>query len=461
MVQARREKVFAPMLPIAATTSGQLHAEDLLLKVLIELIVIIVAARLFAIVFRWFRQPAVVGEIAAGLILGPSCFGYFFPATSAWIFDPALADIFGVLSQVGLILLLFLVGLEFDFRHLRSNGRAALTIALVGIALPLMLGMGWALITHSFLESNASLPVPRLGFVLFMGVAMSVTAIPVLGRVMMELNITRTRLGAVTISAAAVDDACGWILLATISSIVRAEFDLWVSVRMILETVGFAAIMFWGVRPPMKAFIRTALRHDNGDLSPTSLAVVLVVMFLAAIATSTIGIFAIFGAFVLGTVLSDEIEFREVFARHMRDFLTVFFLPIFFTYTGLRTNLGSLNAPLLWLLFAGVLACAVAGKLGGCWIAARAGGFPSRDAACIGALMNTRGLMGLVVINVGRDLGVIPDSVYCMLTLTALVTTVMTMPLVLHFMRGTELEPFIRESRFQVGHDAPKNNTRG
>ncbi len=219
---------------------------------------------------------------------------------------------------------------------------------------------------------------------------------------------------------------------------------------MIAATGAFTALMLLVVRPLMRAYVRWALRRDGGDLSPTSLAVVLVVMFLAALATSKIGIFAIFGAFLLGTVLSDEIEFREVFARHMRDFLTVFFLPIFFTYTGLRTNIGALDTAMHWALLLGVLTCAVAGKLGGCWVAAWAGGFPPHDAACIGALLNARGLMGLVVANVGRDLGVIPDSVFCMLTLMALATTVMTTPLVLHFMRSTELEPFIRQSAFGV-----------
>jgi Kef-type K+ transport system membrane component KefB len=424
----------------------------LLLKVLLQLIVIIVAARVFAAIFRKFRQPAVVGEIAAGLILGPSCFGYFFPEVSRAVFDPSLAETFGVLSQLGLILLLFIVGLEFDFSHLRWHGRSALAIALSGIAVPLLLGMGLAVFAHGYLEpSHLGAPVPRLGFILFMGVAISVTAIPVLGRIMMELNITRTQLGAVTISAAAVDDACGWILLATISSIVRAQFSLWASLRMIAATLAFTALMLLGVRPLMKAYVRWALRRDGGDLSPASLAVVLVVMFLAALATSKIGIFAIFGAFLLGTVLSDETDFREVFGRHVRDFLTVFFLPIFFTYTGLRTNIGTLNTSAHWILLLGVLTCAVAGKLGGCWVAARAGGFPPRDSACIGALMNARGLMGLVVTNVGRDLGVIPDSVFCMLAIMSLATTVMTTPLLLNFIRHTEIEPFIRQSGFQRG----------
>jgi Kef-type K+ transport system membrane component KefB len=434
----------------ATESVGAYKTEELLLKALVEIIVIIAAARLFAAVFRRLRQPAVVGEIAAGLFLGPSCFGYFFPQVSRTVFDPELAKTFAVLSEVGLVLLLFVVGLEFDFSHLRGNARSVTVIALTGIAVPLVLGLGLAAIAYGHIEPSANgQPVPHLGFILFLGVAMSVTAIPVLGRVMIELNITRTRLGAVTISAAAVDDTCGWIMLATISSVVRAGFDPWLSVRMIAATLAFVAVMLAVVRPLIKGYLRWTLLRNQGDLSPAALTVVLVAMFLSGLATSKIGIFAIFGVFLLGTALSDEAEFREVFGRHIRDFLTVFFLPIYFTYTGLRTNIVALDTAAHWLLFAGVLACAVLGKLGGCWLAARAGGFPRRDAACIGILMNTRGLMGLVVANVGRDLGVIPDSVFCMLTLMALATTLMTTPLVVRFARSTELEAHIRVSGFQ------------
>ena len=417
-----------------AASVGAYKAEDLLLKALVEIIVIIAAARLVAAVFRRLRQPAVVGEIAAGLVLGPSCFGYFCPHLSSTVFDPGLAETFSVLSEVGLVLLLFVVGLEFDFSHLRGNTRSVMAIALTGIAVPLLLGLGLAALAYGHLEPHSGgQPVPRLGFILFLGVAMSVTAISVLGRVMIELNITRTRLGAVTISAAAVNDTSGWIMLATISSIVRAGFDPWLSLRMITATLAFVAVMLAIVRPLMKGYLRWTLHRHQGDLSPAALTIVLVAMFLSGLATSKIGIFAIFGAFLLGTALSDEAEFREAFARHIRDFLNVFFLPIYFTYTGLRTNIGALTTSAHWLLFAGVIVFAVAGKLVGCWLAARAGRFPPRDAACIGILMNTRGLMGLVVANVGRDLGVIPNSVFAMLTLMALITTLMTTPLLLRF----------------------------
>ena len=302
--------------------AGGLKTEQLLFTVLIQLLLIVAAARVFATVFRWFRQPVVVGEIAAGIFLGPSCFGYFFPETSRMIFDPSVSDVFGVLSQLGLILLLFVVGLEFDFSHLRFQSRAAATISLTGIALPFVLGFCLASAMYPFLEDiPADRPIPVGGFALFMGIAMSITAIPILGRLMMELNITRTKIGVVTISAAAVDDACGWILLATVSSMVQAQYDIWLTVRMVAATLVFFAVAIFVIRPVLKRLVRRALAAGHGELGMNTLAVVYGTLFVCALATNLIGIFAIFGAFTLGTVLSDEHEFRDVMRRHLRDLL--------------------------------------------------------------------------------------------------------------------------------------------
>ncbi len=450
--------------PTAVTpliAAGGPKTEAVLFTVLVQLMVIILAARLFAALARRVKQPGVVGEIAAGLVLGPSCFGYFFPDLSLRLFDPAVSDIFGVLGQLGLVLMMFVVGLEFDTSHLRVHGRAAAGVSLTGIALPFALGAGLAHLVYPYLEPNhAGQPVPELGFLLFMGVAMAITAIPVLGRIMIELGIIRTRIGALTISAAAVDDASGWILLATIASIVRAEFQFWHTVAMIAETLGFFLAMVVVVRPPLKRFLRSAIERGQGDLGPSSLSVVYAAVFLSALATNLIGIFAIFGAFMLGTVLSDEPQLREIMGRHLRNFLTVIFLPIFFTYTGLRTDVGTLHTAWHWLAFLAVLACAVGGKLGGCGLAAWLGGQSPREAFCIGAMMNTRGLMELVVINLGRDLGVVPDSVFCMLVFMALATTVMTTPLLLWAMKGTELEPHVARSGFLSGSAGRDENGR-
>lgn len=453
--------MFASLLAAADTDAGlqalrRVSVEEVLLPILVQLVVIIVAARVCAVVFRRLGQPSVIGEIAAGIVLGPSVLGYFFPGLFQAIFRPTVADLppelsdvvmrwsFTTLSQLGLIFLLFLVGLEFDFSHLRWHGRTALTISAAGIVLPFALGLALAQI----IGPRTALGTEPLGFALFMGTAMSITAIPVLGRMMVELNITRTRLGAITITAAAVDDATGWILLASVAALVRAEFDPARTALMVVETVGFALALVFVGRPLLRLWVRRVLRPGDGELSVNALAILLVVLFLCAIATSLIGIFAVFGAFYLGAVLSDQQEFRAAVTRRLRDIVTAFFLPIFFTYTGLRTNIGTLDSSELWLLGALVCAAAVVGKLGGCGGAAWLSGLSPREAGCIGALMNTRGLMELIVINVGKDLGVIPDSVYCMLVLMALLTNVMTTPILLRLMRGTELEEHILRSGF-------------
>lgn len=434
------------------------NIEHRLLVILIQLIVIILVARLFAKLFRKLKQPAAVGEIAAGIILGPSVFGWLFPQLSAMIFLPESTPlghdaglVLRVLSQLGLIFLLFLMGLEFDFSHLRTNIAGAVGVSISGIVTPLILGIALAHFIYPYFGNS----IDENGFRLFMGTAMSITALPMLARMMREWNITRTRLGAITITAAAVDDAAGWILLGTVTALVRASFHPTDTVLIILETVGFALFMVYIARPLLRRWVRFTLVKNHGELSLNALAVVLVVLFVSSVTTSWIGIFAIFGAFIFGAILSEEEEFRVLISRLLNNFVTVFFLPIFFTYTGLRTNVGLLHTPFLWLLAGAILLVAIAGKFGGCSIAAYLGGFSRAEALCIGAMMNTRALMELIVINVGYELGVIPQSVFSMLVLMALLTTIMTTPLLFLFHKGTELEPYLQkwfypEKRTQV-----------
>lgn len=436
--------------------------EEVLLPILVQLVVILLAARLCAIVCRRLGQPSVVGEILAGLLLGPSVLGHlpfihdlFHPAIAG--VAPELSEqvfhwIFAMLSQLGLIFLLFLVGLECDFSHLRGQVRSALSISIVGVALPFALGvsLAWLLLAEPSLGTHPSAtgPTPTLGFVLFLGTALSITALPVLGRILLELDLLRTRAGALAISGAAVDDAMGWILLASVAAVVRSQFQLSHMLLMAGETILFALLMLFIVRP----IVRRALRGWAAkDMQATFLAIVLCAAFLCSAITNLIGIFAIFGAFFLGAILSGQSELREAVAGKMRDFITAFFLPIFFTYTGLRTNVGSLDSLALWLLCGVVIAAATIGKVAGCSLAAWANGFSPRESACVGVLMNTRGLMELIVVNVGYDLRVIPPSVYCMLVLMALVTTLMTTPLLLLLSRGTPIEEHLRRTSWLRG----------
>ncbi len=446
----------------AATALKGLHVESVLLPLLWQIGLIILAARVFASLFRWMGQPGTVGEIAAGLLIGPSVLGKLAPDLFQSIFHPAMEGvplavsdqlfrwILTSFSQFGLILLLFLIGMEFDFKHLKVSGKSAIAVSVTGVLLPFGLGV----LVAAILYPHVGQGIDQLGFTLFLGTAMSITAIPILGRIMMELGITRSKIGALTISAAAVDDALGWILLATVAALVKSKLSGGAGVNwsqtaiMLAETVAFALGMVYLVRPLLRKWVARAMRNEQRELSLNNMAILLAIMFACSIVTNLIGIFAIFGAFVLGAILSEEHEFREAVNRKFKDFVTAFFLPIFFAYTGSRTDIGTLGTPLLWGLCGLVSLAAIIGKFGGCGMAAWLTGSSPRDSACIGVMMNARALMELVVINVGKDMGVIPDSVYCMLVIMALVTTVMTTPILLRTMRGTELQPLIEASGF-------------
>ncbi len=399
--------------------------QDLLLQVLLQIVVIMVAARLGAWAMGQLGQPQVVGEIVAGLVLGPSVLGKLFPGSVGVLFSDDTSMIFRVLSELGLILLMFLIGLEFDFSHLRHVGKAAVNIAAAGIVVPLCLGAGLAV----WLHPQVAPQVDRLSFVLIVSVALSITAIPILGRMMLELNIHRTPLGTLTITAAAIDDALGWMMLAAVSAMIHGGFELWAVSKMVLWTLAFVLGCWWLARPLLIRGLGKLLDAGGGDLSLVGLSAVLVSVFLAAAATNRIGIFAIFGPFILGAVLSDQHALRIAVSQRLRDIVYALFLPIFFTYTGLQTDIGMLGSVYLCWLCALLILVAVLGKVLGCGLAGRLSGLNWRDAACVAVMMNTRALMGLIVINVGRELGVIPDSVFCMLVIMALFTTLITTPL--------------------------------
>jgi len=444
----------------AASQLKSLDTESLLLPILTQLIVIIAAARTFGSLARRIGQPSVIGEIIAGLLLGPSLFGWLFPDQFAIVFRPDLGierpigdallpKIFTVIAQLGLIFLLFLVGLEFEGGHVRAHGRAAVLISIAGIAVPFVLGAALAQWIHPHLEAHpVTGPVPLLGLTLFLGVALSITAMPVLGRIMMELNVTRTRLGAITITAAAVDDAIGWILLATIAAVVKSKFDPMATLRMAGLTVAFVLFMLCVARPLLVRYFARSMRKSDGKLNVNALAVLFVALFLSAVMTNLIGIFAVFGAFLLGAILSDQEELRTAAAAKLHDVVTGFFVPVFFTYTGLRTDITSLHGGTVWLICAAVIVAAVAGKLVGCGLAAKVSGFTWKEAGIIGAMMNARGLMALIAINLGYELGVVPRSLFAVLVLMALATTMLTTPLLLRLRHGTEIEGPIARSGF-------------
>jgi Kef-type K+ transport system membrane component KefB len=409
--------------------------ESALFRVIVQLVVIIAAARLSGNLFRRIGQPAVCGEIAAGLVLGPSLFGKLFPALFHSVFDPGVAPLFNILSQLGLILTMFLIGLEFDFGHLPDNRGTAASVSIAGIVLPFGLGFLLGKVMHDQLALSGS----WIYFSLFMATAMSITAIPVLGRIMIELNITRTRIGSLTIAAAAMNDAIGWTILALITAIVSSTFDPVKLATMCGSVIAFCLIMAFVVRPLVARWGAWTLKNNEGDLSLNALAVLLILVLISAAVTNWIGILSLFGAFATGAIFYDQKELREAIHRRLNDFVTVFFLPIFFTYSGLRTDAGSMSGGKLWMFCGFVLLAAIIGKFGGCTAAALLNGVPRREASIIGVMMNARGLTELIVVNAGYELGILPKSVFFMLVLMAVATTYMTTPVLRRLFRGSEV----------------------
>jgi Kef-type K+ transport system membrane component KefB len=403
-----------------------MHTDALLAHLLVQLAVIVAFARLGGIAAKRLGQPVVCGEIAAGLILGPSVLGNFLPGVSAEIFSKDTAQAFTALSELELVLLLFLIGIDFDFQHLKAHKGKPFVVSAVGITVPFALGLGVAQVIHSEVAPS---DIDKLTFALFIALTLSITALPILGRILIEFGLNRAPLGVLTITSAAVDDAIGWILLALVTSIATTGADWGKVGLMMVETIGYAVFIFVIARPMLKRWARSAVRRGDGVLALNDLAVLLVLLLCSGLITHEIGIFAIFGAFMLGAVFHDETEFRQAVLMKLNDFVTVFFLPIFFTYTGLRTDIGSMSGALLWAMCGLVVAAGIAGKLGGCTLAARATGLPWRDSYMVGVLMNARALMALIVINVGLTVGILSSTAFFMLVMMAVITTFMTAPL--------------------------------
>ncbi|MHB1229219.1 MAG: cation:proton antiporter [Halothiobacillus sp.] len=403
------------------------HAtEALVFFTLLQLTVIILAARVAGAAAARVGQAVVVGEIVVGIVLGPSFFGALFPGAFNFVFHSSLPEPMLVLSQIGLVLLMFQIGLEFDFTHLgqRQNRRAVFWIALASLLLPFVLGLAAGVMSAPILSPDAN----PLGSALFVATAMSITALPILGRIMMEFEMTRTPLGVITISAAAINDVIGWLLLALVSMLTVSQFDGMSFALKVLWVLGFFLLSWFVIRPVMRGLIH---RFDTGSghLSHNLLGIVLAAIFLSAMTTYHLGIFAIFGGFLMGVLLHAEQPFVRAWKRQVGPFVWVFFLPIFFTYTGLRTDIGSLNSPTAWLWCSVIILLATVGKFGGAYVATRFTGLSHAQGKVVGIMMNTRALMELIIINVGYDLGAISQQMFTILVIMAIVTTVVTSPL--------------------------------
>lgn len=412
----------------AATSIGQFqdtmshNVTHPLAILLLQIITIIIAARVFGFLCKKIGQPSVIGEIAAGIILGPSLVGMFCPEFSAFLFPPASLGNLQFLSQIGLILFMFIVGMELDLKVLKNQANEAVVISHASIIFPFSLGIGLAYFIY---ENFAGEGVKFLSFSLFIGISMSVTAFPVLARIVQERGLAKTRLGTVAITCAAADDITAWCILAAVIAIVKAG-NIGSSFFTILLAVVYVFIMLKVVQPFLKRL--GDIYSSKEGLSKPVVGVFFIMLLLSAYATEVIGIHALFGAFMAGVIMPDNMRFRTLFIEKVEDVAQVLLLPLFFVFTGLRTQIGLLNEPYLWQICGLVILVAVVGKFLGSALAARFVGENWRDSLTIGALMNTRGLMELVVLNIGYDLGVLTPEVFAMMVIMALVTTVMTGP---------------------------------
>ena len=403
--------------------------ENEVLLLLVQVALILGLSRVMGMLFARMRQPQVVGEMIAGIMLGPSVLGAIHHgAAQRLLFPEHSINLLNILSQLGVIFFLFLVGLEFDFDLVRNRGRATILTALSSIIVPFVLGLAVSLFLY---RRGLFGSAPRLPAALFIGAAMSVTAFPVLARILTERNLQRTKLGAAAIAAAAINDVAAWVILAFVVAIAHSAAGQAGGHGGALRTVAlsafYAAVMFLGVRPFLR---RLQLIYDRqGRLSQNVVSVVFLLILISSWATERIGIHAMFGAFLLGVVMPKGTQFVRHITEKLEDFTVVFLLPIFFAFTGLKTSIGLLNEPSLWLYTVLIVATACLGKFGGAAAVARLTGSSRRESSAIGILMNTRGLVELVILTVGLQFGVINDKVFAMMVIMALVTTFMTTPL--------------------------------
>lgn len=389
---------------------------------LAQIITIVVVARILGWIFKKIGQPTVIGEIIAGILLGPSLVGSLLPGFSDALFPDSSLGNLQFLSQFGLILFMFMVGMELDLKTLKNKAREAVLISHASIIIPFALGM---ILAYYIYENFAPSNVQFLSFALFIGIAMSITAFPVLARIVHERGIHKTRLGAIVITCAAVDDITAWSLLAAVIAIVKAGTFV-SSLYTIVIAVLYVFLMIKVVRPFLKRVGELYPSRQNMDKQVV--AIYFLVLILSSFATEVIGIHALFGAFMAGTIMPEERKIRNIFIEKVEDIALVLLLPLFFVFTGLRTEIGLINDPSLWKITGLIILVAVTGKFAGSALAAKFVGQNWRNSLSIGALMNTRGLMELVVLNIGYDLGVLSPEIFSMMVIMALVTTFMTGP---------------------------------
>ncbi len=441
-----------PLKKVAETSISTFNAfaENLshpLALLLLQIIVIIGIARLLGKVMVRIGQPTVMGEIIAGIILGPSLLGLVFPEANAFLFPIHSLGNLQLVSQIGLILFMFIIGMDLDLRVIRKNAQSAMIISHVSIAVPFLLGV---MLAYLLYPSFGPKQMGFTAFALFIGIAVSITAFPVLARIVQERGWTKSEVGTTAITCAAANDITAWFLLAAVIALVKAG-----NINSALVSLGLSAAYITFMIMVMKPlFHRIAEQNFTKEtINKPIVAIFLFSLIVSSYITEVIGIHALFGAFLAGVIMPSNINFRHVFQEKVEDLSQVLLLPLFFVYTGLRTQIGLLNEPHLWLVFAAIVAVATIGKFAGSALASRWVGQSWKNSLIIGALMNTRGLMELIVLNIGYDLGVLTPQVFAMMVLMALVTTFMTGPAIdtiEYFYQKKILPPLTNASTFNI-----------
>jgi Kef-type K+ transport system membrane component KefB len=407
---------------ISGTMTHLIH--DPLTRFIAQVVAIILVSRVIGLLTRRLGQPLVIAEMIGGIVLGPSLLGWVAPELWRELFTPDSLSVLRLVSQFGLVIFMFLVGLELDPALYRGRNASSLVISQSGIVVPFVLGCALGFWMYPRFSSPSA---SQTGFVLFAGAAMSVTAFPVLARILSEQRMIGTRIGTIAITCAAIDDVTAWCLLAFIVAVAR-HHEVSDAIVTTVAAVGYVGLMIGAVRPLLA---RIAARVSNPEAVPQPVVAMAVgLVLLSGWVTELIGIHALFGGFLAGAIMPRERGFAHALVRRLEDLVVVVFLPLFFASSGLNTQLGLLSGGRAWAVTGLIILVACAGKFGGCTIAARATGYGWREASTIGVLMNTRGLMELIVLNIGLELGVISPIVFSMMVIMALVTTFATTPLV-------------------------------
>ncbi len=426
--------------PAAGVVPGEAAAAlggkpDALVHVLIALAAVLIVGQVLSWLFRYLGQPPVMGELVAGILLGPSLLGEVWPEAAGFILPPSLAPSLAVVSQLGVILYMFLVGLELDLGVLRRQARVAVAISHASIVVPFVLGAGLALVLHPRLAGRNVAFTP---FALFVGVALSITAFPVLARILTDRQMHRTPLGILALGCAATDDVTAWCLLAFVVGVAQSKLgDALVTLGL---SAAYIALLFLIVRPIALRFLP---RFEKEPLSRGLVGLVFAALLLSALATEIIGVHALFGAFLLGAVIPHHSALAQTFISKLEDLVTVLLLPAFFAFTGMRTRIGLVSGMEQWLICGLIIVTATVGKVGATLVTARLNGLGWRTAVALGLLMNTRGLMELIVLNIGLDLNVISPPLFAMMVLMAVATTMATAPL-LQLLHVKDDEPACR-----------------